>query len=90
MSKSPQDYSNLPDATIFNLWKDYDKCEDFTPVLLQLLIERSTYKEALEKVEDPRKMDHKERDNQTQMYCLMNVANTALEQFRVPLKSESN
>lgn len=38
--------------------------------------------EALEKIEDPRKMDHKERDEQTTVYCLQNVAHEALSKIR--------
>lgn len=34
--------------------------------------------EALEKIEDPRKRDHKEPDKYTECACLMNIASEAL------------
>jgi len=38
--------------------------------------------EALEKIENPNLMDHKERDDKTRLYCLQNVAHTALEKIK--------
>lgn len=35
--------------------------------------------DALEKIADPRKSDHKESDPQTQLYCVMNIANEAIK-----------
>lgn len=37
---------------------------------------------ALECIEDPRKMNHSERDDYTQKACLMNVAHVALKVMR--------
>jgi hypothetical protein len=38
----------------------------------------SELRAALEKIADPRKRDHKEPDAQTEVYCLMHIANEAL------------
>lgn len=38
--------------------------------------------EALEKIADPRKRDHKEPDAYTELGCLMNIANEALSSYR--------
>jgi hypothetical protein len=40
--------------------------------------ERDALKAALEKIADPRKREHKEPDAQTEVYCLMHIANEAL------------
>lgn len=37
--------------------------------------------EALEKIADPRKRDHKEPDTYTELGCVMNIANDALERL---------
>jgi hypothetical protein len=37
--------------------------------------------EALEKIEDPRKRDHKEPDIYTELGCVMNIATEALKAF---------
>lgn len=37
---------------------------------------------ALEKIEDPRKRDHKEPDKYTEVGCMMNIAAEALEVWR--------
>lgn len=40
--------------------------------------ENAALRGALEKIADPRKRDHKEPDAQTEVYCLMHIANEAL------------
>lgn len=37
------------------------------------------YEEALGKIADPRKRDHKEPDTYTELACVMHIANEALE-----------
>ena len=42
--------------------------------------------DALEKIEDPRKRDHKEPDAYTELGCVMNIATEALETWRESVK----
>jgi len=50
-------------------------------MILKAEEQRDTYKEALEKIGDPRKRDHQEPDAYTQLGCVMNIANEALEKI---------
>lgn len=47
----------------------------------QLKAERDCYREALEKIADPRKRDHKEPDAYTTLGCVMHIADQALEKW---------
>lgn len=47
---------------------------------LMELVDR--YKDALEKIADPRKRDHKEPDAYTELGCVMNIAAEALKDDR--------
>ncbi len=42
--------------------------------------------DALEKIADPRKRDHKEPDKYTECACIMNIAEEALTRYRGDLK----
>lgn len=46
---------------------------------IKLVNERDIYKEALEKIADPRKRDHREPDAYTELGCVMNIADQALQ-----------
>jgi hypothetical protein len=63
--------STLTDAAFWN-------AKAFSDVVEQNKI----MEEALEKIEDPRKIGHTERDEYTQKACLMNVAHVALKRMR--------
>lgn len=59
----------------------------------QLKIDRLTkanevLKGACEKIADPRKRDHKEPDKYTELGCVMNMANEALEKYREIIEDE--
>jgi hypothetical protein len=45
----------------------------------QLQAENERFRTALEKIADPRKRDHREPDAQTELYCVMHIAEQALE-----------
>jgi hypothetical protein len=44
-----------------------------------LRAENYRFREALEKIADPRKRDHKEPDAYTELGCVMNIASEALQ-----------
>lgn len=65
-----------------NEWKDHDEMIKLRVENEKLKLQVTIATTALECIEDPRKMNHSERDDYTQKGCLMNVAHVALKVMR--------
>lgn len=65
-----------------NEWKDHDEIINLREENNKLKLQITIATTALECIEDPRKINHSERDDYTQKACLMNVAHVALKVMR--------
>jgi len=77
-----------PDKSIVwmieNVERMYRNERDLVYENVRLARENKEFKEALEKISDPRKRDHSEPDDYTTVACLMHIANEALIKFKGP------
>ena len=60
----------------------YDKLENYSRQLGEVSDKLEFAEKALEKIADPRLRDHSEPDKYTELGCVMNIADKALEKIR--------